>query len=420
MAWWEDRICNGLARAGGGSLTQRDIERILAHDITICADSRRATEDDLWPGIWALAATLSRQFTGTIYLSTGLDKPLPAPGPLSSRCVFTDHPPSCQLVVGLGQTPISSSYVSLWGDARGNKISLGHNIPGETASPISAFALAGYLSFALMASAAGFAPYKERFCQCTLEIGPANVSVVDMTGERLAILGLGHLGNAYLALLYFMTRRHGNQPKLFLLDRGEDGGRLEKANWKTHILLDETADWEGLLKTDVISTHLKALGLPADTDSQTLNWGWKKPATHPQLALMGFDSFDARRRAIDGGYEWLVDAGIGVRFDCPRITWHSLPPDNQLGKRLFNEGMASKNLEISSDSLLAKSLDDPQNPCGWVTSFHGISAAAPSMGIVAAAYAWTEVLKVWAGERQFMKGSAYLWSPGIPPSIERT
>ena len=34
MAWWEDRICNGLAKAGGGSLTQRDIERLLAHDIT--------------------------------------------------------------------------------------------------------------------------------------------------------------------------------------------------------------------------------------------------------------------------------------------------------------------------------------------------------------------------------------------------
>jgi len=309
--------------------------------------------------------------------------------------------------------------VSLWGDARDNKISLGHNIPGEAASPISAFALAGYLSFALMASAAGFAPHKKRFCQSILEIGPANISAVDMTGKELAILGLGHLGNAYLALLYFMTRRHGNRPKLFLLDRGKDGGRLEKANWKTHILLDETADWEGLLKTDVISAHLETLGLPADTDSQTLNWGWKKPATHPQLALMGFDSFDTRRMAIDGGYDWLIDAGIGLRFDCPRITWHSLPPDNQLGKRLFNDGTASKNLKISSDSLLAKSLDDPQDPCGWVTSFHGISAAAPSMGIVAAAYAWPEILKVWAGKRQLTKGSAYLWSPGIPPSIER-
>jgi hypothetical protein len=418
MAWWEDRICNGLAKAGGGSLTQPDVERILAHDITIYADSRRATENDLWPGIWALAATLSRQFTGTIYLATGLDKPLPGPGPLSSRCVFTDRPPACRLALGLGQAPVSGSDVSLWGDARGNTLAFGHDLPGEAASPISAFAVAGYLSFALMASAAGFAPHKERFCQHTLEMDPVNVSAVAMDGKELAILGLGHLGNAYLALLYFMVQRQGYWPRLFLLDRGKDGGRLEKANWKTHVLLDESVAWEGSLKTEVISAHLKALGLSADTDSQTLNWGWNKPTTHPQLALMGFDSFDARRMAVAGGYEWLVDAGIGVRFDCPRITWHSLPPDNHLAKRLFSEGTASENLEIPANSLLAKSLDDPRDPCGWVRSFHGISAATPSMGIVAAAYAWSEVLKVWAGERRPMRGSAYLWSPGIPPSIE--
>src|SRR5438876_5931756 len=114
MAWWEDRIYNGLAKAGGGSLTQRDVERMLAHDITIYADPRRAIEDDLWPGIWALSATLSRQFTGTIYLATGLNKPLPAPGPLSSRCVFTDRPPSCRLTIGLGEAPVVGSDVSLW------------------------------------------------------------------------------------------------------------------------------------------------------------------------------------------------------------------------------------------------------------------------------------------------------------------
>jgi hypothetical protein len=122
--------------------------------------------------------------------------------------------------------------------------------------------------------------------------------------------------------------------------------------------------------------------------------------------------------AIAGGYEWLVDAGIGLRFDCPRITWHSLPPDNQLAKRLFLEGTTSLNAEIPTESLLAKSLDDPKDPCGWVRSFHGISAAAPSMGIVAAAHAWTEVLRIWNGKRQPCRGSAYLWSLGIPHAAE--
>lgn len=418
MEWWQDRVANGVAKSGRGLLTETEVKRVLAQDVAIYADPKRATEEDLWPGIWALAATLSRQFMGQIYVVTGLDRPHAAPGSLSSRCVFTDRPPTCRLTVGLGQAASSPSDVTLWGDARGNRIAFGQHLPGEVASPISAFAVAGYLSFALLASAAGFSTHKKRFCQGTLEVGKVNLAGLSMPEQSLAILGLGHLGNTYLALLYFIAQQQGSFPQLLLLDRGEDGGRLEKANWKTHVLLDENPSWEGALKTEIFSEQLKAIGMPVDADAQTLQWGWKKSAAHPSIALMGFDTFEARRMAIAGGYEWLIDAGIGLRFECPRITWHSLPPDKELGKRIFEERPPAAVPLIPFDSPLAKSLDDPSNPCGWVKSFDGISAAAPCMGIVAAAYAWAEVLKVWGGERTPLKGSAYLWSPGIPPSIE--
>lgn len=418
MEWWKDRIFNGIAKAAGGLLTKCEVERILTHDVAIYVDPCRAVENDLWPGIWALAATLSRQFTGKIYLSTGLDKALLAPSSLSPRCIFTESPPSCRLAIGLGRPPAPSLGIALWGDARGNRLAFGQNLAGETASPISAFALAGYLSFALLASAAGFPPHKERFCQATLEMDPINLSSLDLGNDELAILGLGHLGNAYLGLLYFIAQQNGNCPGLLLLDRGKDGGKLEKANWKTHVLLDENPSWEGSLKTDVFSTLCNALRLPVIADTQTLQWGWKKPNYHPHIALMGFDSFETRRIAIAGGYEWLVDAGIGLRFDSPRITWHSLPPDKELGKRLFDEGITAGSSEIPTDSPLARSLDDPRNPCGWVRSFQGISAAAPAMGIVTAAYAMAEVLKIWTGERRPLKGSAYLWSSGIPYTTE--
>lgn len=419
MQWWEDRVANGLAKAGGGLKTQEQIESELAQDVIIYADPSRATPDDLWPAVWALAATLSRQFSGRVFVRAGLDGPLDAPGPLSARCFFTQNPPNCRLAVGLGMVPLQSHMVTWWGDVRDNRIAIEKALSGtEEATPWAAFALAGYLSYALLSSAAGFPPYKARFVRPELAIGMPGSTTINTAAQRVAVLGLGHLGNAYLALLYFIAQHHSGIPKLLLLDRGEGGGRLEYVNWKTHILLDEERTWEGEFKTAVLAEQMARLGAKVEIDSTALTWGWRKPAGHPSVALLGFDSFEARRMAIESGYEWIVDGGIGTRFDRPRVTWHSLPPDRELGKRLFKEGLLSPSQQIPMDSPLAQNLEDRTNPCGWVTSFHGISAAAPAMGLVAAAYVWGEVLKVWLGLHRPLCGQAYLWSPGISPSSE--
>lgn len=358
MEWWKDRVFNGLAKAGRGSMTQNDIEQVLAQDVVIYAGRDRVTEGDLWPGVWALAATLSRQFTGRVYIAAGLEGPLAAPGLLSSRCVFTDNPPSCSLAVGLGQAFPRADGVRWWGDTRAERIAVGGVLQGsERATPWGAFALAGYLAYASLASAAGLAPHKQRFCKPTITIGVPEFSSFDVSRHSLAILGLGHLGNAYLALLFFIARRNGGFPRLLLLDRGEGGGGLEATNWKTHILLPETSTWEGVLKTVVFGELMKAHGAVVRTDPTTLDWNWKRPNTHPPIALLGFDSFEARRMAIAAGYEWFIDSGIGMEFDRPRVTWHSLSPDREIGKRLFMETPNGPEFQIPPASLLAKSLD---------------------------------------------------------------
>jgi hypothetical protein len=418
MEWWEDRVANGLAKAGGGFQTREQIESALAQDVAIYVDPRRATMADLWPAIWALAATLSRQFTGQIFIAAGLRAPLPAPARLPSRCCFIDHPPPCSLVVGLGTIPGQVTNTVWWGDVKNDRIAVRQSLTShDVATPWGAFALAGYLSYALLAEAAGLAPYKERFCQPEISLGLPDLRLNAST-QHLAILGLGHLGNAYLALLFFIAQRYGGFPTLLLLDRSEGGGRLEPPNWKTHVLLDEVFNWQGLLKTEMLAGRMKTCGAVVTVDATILNWGWKKPQDHPPCALLGFDSLDTRRMAVEAGYKWLVDGGIGTHFNRPRITWHSLPGDRLVGKSLFDVPLIDAAHQIPNDSPLARSLNDPSDPCGSMRLFGGISAAAPSMGIVAAAYAWVQVLKLWSGEALPIKGSAYLWSPGIPPCVE--
>lgn len=413
MRWYEDRMANGLAKAGGGAYTQEEIQRVLSQDVIIEVDPSRVTLSDLWPATWALAATLSRQFTGTIYIKAGLKGPLPSPASLSGRCL----PPACPLGIGLGTSPEDSSAQTSWGDAKGNHVSIGHLLPGsETAPAWTAFAVAGYLAYALLASTAGFVPYKERFARPSFQVGIPAPPLLDTAAQDLAILGLGHLGNAYVALLYFLGRQYTGLPRLWLLDRGQGEGHLERANWKTHLLLDESYSWEGLMKTEVLGTHLRTLIGDVCLNPTTLHWGWTKPADHPSYALLGLDSFDARRIAVGGGYQWCIDGGVGTRFDRARVTWHSIPADGQLAKMLFQNSSLQRQPSIPPDSPLARNLEDPTDPCGWIGSFHGVSAAAPSMGVVAAAYAVSELINLWLGTNRAIAGSAQLWSPGIPPT----
>ena len=201
-----------------------------------------------------------------------------------------------------------------------------------------------------------------------------------------------------------------------MVDRDGGKGRLEKANWKTHVLLPEDFSWEGKYKTDFISHQIKGYGAKVDKERITLDWGWERPLWHQPIALLGLDSFETRRIAIESGYEWLVDSGIGTNFERPRVTWHSLPPTRGLGKQLFSRRTNKNDSAIPLESPLSKSLEDLSNPCGWVNSFIGISAAAPCMGLVAAAYSWVEIVKIWKDKHSPLAGSANLWSPGIKPT----
>ena len=66
-----------------------------------------------------------------------------------------------------------------------------------------------------------------------------------------------------------------------------------------------------------------------------------------------------------------------------------------------------------SQSEFAKSLGETAGSCGRVT-FENVDASAPSLGLVATAFSWAEVLNFMAGDRCPYSGGAYVWSPLLP------
>jgi hypothetical protein len=114
--------------------------------------------------------------------------------------------------------------------------------------------------------------------------------------------------------------------------------------------------------------------------------------------------------ACAAGFERIIEAGVGTNLLQPRISWHSLPGDHSLGKRLFPEGSPSADRNNDFVGGWVEELKRTPGSCGWV-EFMGISATAPCLGTAAAGFALAEL----GCASPVVSGSAMLWSQCIPP-----
>lgn len=410
MEVYEDRLANGILKAGLAE-SPDEVHALLSRNIEIVVDPLRALQDDLWPCIWALAAVLSRQFFGKIFINCGLRESLKAPAVLASRVSFTSKSIESAVKIAVGRIPaVSRDVYATRGDARGSRLCIGSLLEGnQPAHPISCFALAGYLGYSALASVIGVPQYREEYAQSELALCFDPESTV-VRFPDVTIIGLGQLGQAYLALLHFLVQDSVDRPHVVLVDKENE--RFERANGSTQILVDNEITWLGARKVEFLEKKMNGLGLDAKGDEQTLGWGWKRPSRHPGLALLGLDNFEARRIALAAGYDWIFEAGLGTSFLQPRVSWHSLPSGHKWSS-LFPTEERIPTFQLGSESGFARGLRETPGQCGWVT-FNNIRATAPSMGLVAAAFLCSEVLSFTQGLREPTQGNALLWSPIIP------
>lgn len=409
MQEWKDRLINGALKYLPAIETPEEAHARLSTDIEIVTEPTRCTECDLWPCIWALAAALSRQCFGNIYINCGPQRSLPGPVPLPGSCLLGHEAPSGAIKVGVGIEKQRPQF-SVCGDARGSLISYGRLIRSPApANAISCFALAGYLGFATTAYMLGVPHFRHDLTIYQLALPGLEGTGHSLPEDGFAFLGLGHLGNSYLALLYFLSGASDAKPKVYLVDKDP----LQEGNGRTHILALDEDERRQPQKANLLSRALRSRGWLTFPQVAELKWGWRKPADHPRFALLGFDNFEARRVALEAGYEWVVEAGLGSNLTQPRITWHSLSPERDIGIKVFGHDSESTTFAPQIEKPFFEELRRTPGQCGWFM-FKGIAASAPSMGLVAAAYAWSEMLRAVHGHRDQTEGAAYIWSPLLP------
>jgi hypothetical protein len=176
------------------------------------------------------------------------------------------------------------------------------------------------------------------------------------------------------------------------------------------MLLETGKTWRGSEKSDNLANLVRGWGVKVTSRNVTLDWEFKRGDDLPNVALLGFDNHDARRIAISGGFDWIVEGGIGTSLTKPRITWHSFLPNKEPARRLFAE--SKENREFAEKEFF-ETLKRTPGQCGWF-SFKNMDASAPTMGLATAAYAWAETKSICEGPKQEVQGMAYLWPSLLP------
>jgi hypothetical protein len=404
---YEHRIVNGLLRELPAVATPEVAEGLLSQNVEIRVGERAQNQDDLWPCVWALAVAISKQFTGTVFLNFPSAGKMPSPTGFSGRVVLGEAGSAEVIRVGVGVDPGEGPF-DLYGDTRGNRVSVGYLL-GEAygaANPIGCFALAGYLGFAALARAVGISSFADEYIGTILELPfDANTST-KLPIDEIAFLGLGQLGQAYLALFFFLMLKWQAAPRVFLLDKD----RFEEPNEATQMLLESGKLWCGSEKSEYLGNLVRKWGAEVTARNATLDWTFKRGKDIPNVALLGFDNLETRRIAINGGFDWIVEGGIGTSLTKPRITWHSFLPTKELGRRLFTESTENRDFP---EKEVFETLKRTPGQCGWF-SFKNVDASAPAMGLTAAAYVWAETQSVYAGSKEEVRGMAYLWPSLLP------
>jgi hypothetical protein len=229
---------------------------------------------------------------------------------------------------------------------------------------------------------------------------PAALGIpVQFLPSDLWVLGLGHLGNAYLWSIATLPYSNPATAEFFL----DDFDRVVIENTDTGMLF--TSAHVGQYKTRACAAWLEERGFRTRLVERALDEHFRCQIDEPRLALCGFDSNRARRHLATASFLRVVESGLGgtaQNFDT--ISMHTWPNPRSAEELWPDIGEADREKEHAhrtqvaneNAAYLALGIDE----CGRF-DLAGQSVAVPFVGAAAATLVVAEVLRLLHG------GSSY-------------
>lgn len=246
---------------------------------------------------------------------------------------------------------------------------------------------------------------------------PAGFGVsVEFLPQEFWVLGLGHLGQAFLWCIGMLPFSSPAEVAIFL----QDFDRIAPANLDTQIL---TSPGDvGRLKTRVALRWLRRRRFDPRIIERPFGPETRRLDGEPRLALCGFDFAGPRESLDDAGFTQVVECGLGGRadnFHCLHL--HTLPDGSRHSRQIWPteerervEAQARKRQEkLARENAAYRELGARVN-CGQV-EMAGKAVAVPFVGAVAGALVISETLRV------FHEGGRYAsleFRLGTPESLQ--
>jgi hypothetical protein len=204
---------------------------------------------------------------------------------------------------------------------------------------------------------------------------------------KLWLLGLGHLGQAYLWTLGFLPYQDAGDVEWWL----QDFDRVVGANRSTGLLVDASTP-TGMLKTRLCAAAMEGLGFRTKLIERPFDDTVIPGASEPTWALGGFDGVEPRRHL--GAFSFAVDMGLGAASDDYQgIRMHTFPASGD-ATDVFRQPVAA--LPQADAPIAAWATKAADDRCG-VVQIQNIAVGAAFVGAVAASFAVAEILRMLAG-----------------------
>jgi hypothetical protein len=207
--------------------------------------------------------------------------------------------------------------------------------------------------------------------------------------SSLWLIGLGHLGQAYLWGLGLLPYKDPSAVKLVL----QDVDVITESTTSTSILTDATV--VGQKKTRLMAAWAEQRGFTTSLQERLFAADFKRQPDEPAVALCGIDNGVGRRALDQVGFDLIVEAGLGRGYrDFRTMRLHVLPGRRRAADIWKQNGKTEK---VEDRPAYAKLMaDGVLDRCG-MTLLAGKAIGAPFVGCIAATLALSEVLRLLHG-----------------------
>lgn len=232
-------------------------------------------------------------------------------------------------------------------------------------------------------------PHSDRNWYEDIEKGP----MLEFLPSRLWLIGLGHLGQAYLWTLGFLPYASPEEVTLVL----QDTDRLTVANDSTSPLTNRGQ--VGLHKTRAMATWSEERGFDTHILERLFADDFKISGDEPTVALCGVDNPQARAALEGVGFSRVIEAGLGKGTEeYLAFQIHSFPAAKS-ARQIWSDAFAS---DVAAESVIAAApaytdLESRgMDQCG-LTLLANRSVGASFVGTFASTLVVAEVLRLIGG-----------------------